>query len=182
MEACFPGEITMLRTMFLIAALLLTTGCAKMAELANQTKTVAAPREEVFAKMFGDDSAFTGLPLVTNGGSTRLYELVAEKGQPGFEKMVPDERPEAYKIKIAVAMEIPREAHLIYSVDDGAISTGLKFTFEELAPDRTRVAFTIDDLTGDGAKGLVVNRAMLQKIARDALGKLDDFEEVKEGA
>src|SRR3546814_9109574 len=67
--------------------------------------------------MFGDDGAFAGLPLVTNGGSTRLYEIVAEKGEPGFEKLIPDERPEAYKVKIAVAMEIPREAHLIYSVD-----------------------------------------------------------------
>ena len=172
----------MLRMMVPIAAMLLATGCGKLAELVNQTRTVAAPREEVFAKMFGDGSAFTDLPLVTNGGSTRLYELVAQKGEPGFEQMVPDERPEAYKIKIAVAMEIPREAHLIYSVDDGALTTGLKFTFEELAPDRTRVAFTIDDLKGDGAKGLEVNRSALQKIARDALNKLDDFKEVKDPA
>ena len=124
----------MLRMMMTMAAMLLTAGCGKMIELANQTRTVAAPREEVFASMFGDDGAFAGLPLVTNGGSTRLYELVAEKGEPGFEKLVTDERPEAYKVKIAVAMEIPREAHLIYSVDDGALRTGLKFTFEELAP------------------------------------------------
>lgn len=172
----------MLRITILIAAMLLATGCGKVAELANQTRTVAAPREEVFAKMFGDDSDFASLPLVTNGGSTRLYELVAEKGDPEFQKLVPDERPEAYKVKIAVAMEIPREAHLIYSLDDGALATGLKFTFEELAPDRTRVAFTIDDLTGDGAKGLAVNRFALAKIARDALEKLDDFDEVKEPA
>lgn len=172
----------MLRIMMAVAAMLLAAGCGNIAELANQTKTVAAPREEVFAKMFGDGSAFTGLPLVTNGGSTRLYELVAQKGEPGFEQMVPDERPEAYKIRIAVAMEIPREAHLIYSVDDGALSTGLKFTFDELAPDRTRVAFTIDDLTGHGAKGLAVNRVALQGIARDALRRLDDFEEVREPA
>ena len=172
----------MMRIMILAAATLLATGCGKMIELVNQTRTVAAPREEVFAKMFGDDGAFAGLPLVTNGGSTRLYELVAEKGEPGFEKLVTDERPEAYKVKIAVAMEIPREAHLIYSVDDGALSTGLKFTFEELAPDRTRVAFAIDELTGDGAKGLQVNRSALKRIARDALGKLDDFEEVDEAA
>ena len=64
--------------------------------------------------------------------------------------------------------------------DDGALATGLKFTFEELAPDRTRVAFTIDELSGDDAKGLAVNRFALQKVARDALDKLDDFEEVKE--
>lgn len=172
----------MLRITILIAAMLLATGCGKVAELANQTRTVAAPREEVFAKMFGDDSDFASLPLVTNGGSTRLYELVAEKGDPEFQKLVPDERPEAYKVKIAVAMEIPREAHLIYSVDDGALATGLKFTFEELVPDRTRVAITIDDLTGDGAKGLAVNRFALAKIARDALEKLDDFDEVKEPA
>jgi hypothetical protein len=170
----------MLRMIVPIAALLLATGCGKMAELANQTRTVAAPREEVFAKMFGDEGAFAGLPLVTNGGSTRLYELVVQKGEPGFEKMIPDERPEAYKVKIAVEMEIPREAHLIYSVDDGALTTGLKFTFEELAPARTRVAFAIDDLKGRDAKGLVVNRVVLQKIARDALDKLDDFEEAKE--
>ncbi len=170
----------MLRIMMAVAAMLFATGCGNIAELANQTKTVAAPREEVFAKMFGDGSAFTGLPLVTNGGSTRLYELVAQKGEPGFEQMVPDERPDAYKVRIAVAMEIPREAHLIYSVDDGALSTGLKFTFDELAPDRTRVAFTIDDLTGHGAKGLAVNRVALQGIARDALRRLDDFEEVRE--
>jgi len=170
----------MLRMVVPIAAMLLATGCGKMAELANQTRTVAAPREEVFAKMFGDGTTFTGLPLVTNGGSTRLYELVAQKGEPGFEQMVPDERPDAYKIKIAVAMEIPREAHLIYSVDDGALTTGVKFTFEDLAPDRTKVAFTIDDLTGTGTDGLTVNRSALQKIARDALNKLDDFKEAKE--
>jgi hypothetical protein len=167
----------MLRMMMAIAAMLLAGGCGSMVELANQTRTVAAPREEVFARMFGDDSAFAGLPLITNGGSTRLYELVAEKGEPGFEKLIPDERPDAYKVKIAVAMEIPREAHLIYSIDDGALQTGLKFTFEELAPDRTRVAFTIDELTGNGAKGLEVNRSALRRIAGDALGKLDDFEE-----
>lgn len=172
----------MLRMIVPIAAMLLATGCGKIAELANQTRTVAAPREEVFAKMFDDDSSFTNLPLVTNGGSTRLYERIAQKDEPGFEALVPDERPEAYKIRIAVAMEIPREAHLIYSVDDGALSTGLKFTFEELAPDRTRVAFTIDELTGDGAKGLQVNRSVLTGIARDALGKLDDFEAVDEPA
>ncbi len=172
----------MLRMMIPIAAMLLATGCGKIAELANQTRTVAAPREQVFARMFGNDSAFTGLPLVTNGGSTRLYELVVQKGEPGFDTMIPDERPDAQKVKIAVAMEIPREAHLIYSVDDGALMTGLKFTFDELAPDRTKVAFTIDDLTGHGSKGLMVNRSALQKIARDALDKLDDFEEVKEPA
>ena len=172
----------MLRMMIPIAAMLLATGCGKMAELVNQTRTVAAPREQVFAKMFGNDSAFTGLPLVTNGGSTRLYELVVQKGEPGFDTMIPDERPDAQKVKIAVAMEIPREAHLIYSVDDGALTTGLKFTFDELAPDRTKVAFTIDDLTGHGSKGLMVNRSALQKIARDALDKLDDFEEAKEPA
>lgn len=172
----------MLRVIVPIAAMLLATGCGEIAELANQTRTVAAPREEVFAKMFGDDSSFTNLPLVTNGGSTRLYERIAQKGEPGFEALVPDERPEAHKIRIAVAMEIPREAHLIYSVDDGGLSTGLKFTFEELAPDRTRVAFKIDELTGDGAKGLQVNRSVLRDIARDALGKLDDFEAVDEPA
>ncbi|KQZ69586.1 hypothetical protein ASE06_01855 [Sphingopyxis sp. Root214] len=172
----------MLRMMVPIAAMLLATGCGKMAELANQTRTVAAPREQVFAKMFGNDSAFTGLPLVTNGGSTRLYELVVQKGEPGFDTMIPDERPEAQKVKIAVAMEIPREAHLIYSVDDGALTTGLKFTFEELAPARTRVAFTVDELKGHDAKGLMVNRIVLEKIARDALDRLDDFEEAKEPA
>lgn len=172
----------MLRMMIPVAAVLLATGCGKMAELTNQTRTVAAAREEMFAKMFGDDSAFAGLPLVTNGGSTRLYELVAEKGDPEFPQLVPKERPDAYKIKIAVAMEIPREAHLIYSVDDGALSTGLKFTFEELAPDRTRVAFTIDELTGHDTEGLAVNRFKLQKIARDALKKLDDFDEAKDTA
>ena len=172
----------MLRMMAGIAAMLLAAGCGKIADLANETRVVAAPREEVFARMFGDDSSFTGLPLVTNGGSTRLYELVVQKGEPGFDTMIPDERPDAQKVKIAVAMEIPSEAHLIYSVDDGALVTGLKFTFEELAPARTRVAFTIDDLTGGGSKGLQVNRSALQKIARDALDRLDDFKEAKEPA
>ena len=172
----------MLRHLILITAMLLTTGCGKIAELTNRTKTVAAPREEVFAKMFGDGSDFASLPLVTNGGSTRLYELVAQKGEPGFEGMVPPQRPDAYKIKVAVAMEIPREAHLTYSVDDGALATGLKFTFEELAADKTRVTFTIDDLTGDGSKGLAVNRVALHAIASDALNRLDEFEEIKEPA
>src|SRR3546814_1266596 len=95
----------MLRSMFLGAALLLTAGCGKMIELANQTRTVAAPREDVFARLFGDDGAFAGLPLATNGGATRLYEIVAEKGEPGFEKLIPDQRPEAYTVKIAAEME-----------------------------------------------------------------------------
>ena len=172
----------MIRNLILIAAMLFMTGCGKVIELANLTRTVAAPREEVFAKMFGDGSAFSSLPLVTNGGSTRLYELVAHKGEPGFEKMVPKQRPDAQKIKIAVAMEIPREAHLIYSVDDGALSTGLKFTFEELAPDRTRVTFAVDDLTGEGSDGLTVNRVALHRIARDALRRLDEFDEAREPA
>ena len=45
---------------------------------------------------------------------------------------------------------------MIYSVDDGALATGLKFNFEELAPDRTRVTFTIDadGLLSVGAKEL----------------------------
>lgn len=170
----------MLRMIIPVLAILLATGCGKVAELANQTRTVAAPREEVFAKMFGDGSAFSGLPLVTNGGSTRLYELVAEKGDPEFAQLIPKERPDAYKVKIAVAMEIPREAHLIYSVDDGALATGLKFTFEDLAPDRTRVAFTIDELTGDDAEGLAVNRFALRNVARRALDKLNDFDAVEE--
>ncbi len=172
----------MIYRLILIAAMLLTAGCGKIAELTNQTKIVAAPREEVFAKMFGDGSMFTGLPLVTNGGSTRLYELVAHKGEPGFEKLVPKQRPDAYKIKFAVAMEIPREAHLIYSVDDGALLTGLKFTFDELAPDRTRVTFAVDDLTGDGSDGLAVNRSALHRVARQALRRLDAFDEAKEPA
>ena len=79
-------------------------------------------------------------------------------------------------------MEIPRETHIIYSVDDGAVVAGLKFTFEELAPDRTRVAFTIDELAGEGAKDLSLNRFVLHKIARDALDKLDDFDEAKDTA
>lgn len=40
--------------------------------------------------------------------------------------------------------------HIICSVDDGASQAGLKFHFEELAPGKTRVAFTIDDLTRGG--------------------------------
>ena len=172
----------MVRIMMAVAAMLFATGCGKMAELVSQTRTVAAPREEVFAKMFGDGSAFAGLPLVTNGGSTRLYELVTEKGDPEFARMVPQQRPDAYKVKIAVAMEIPREAHLIYSVDDGALSTGLKFTFEELAADKTRVAFTVDETSGHDTKGLTVNKLKMHAIARQALNKLDDFDEVKEPA
>src|SRR5690349_3405343 len=128
----------MIGKMMTIAAAVLLAGCGSGAsELMSQTKTVAAPREEVFAKMFGDDEQ-TGLPLVTNGGSTRLYELVVEKDDPEWASVAPTERPEAYKVKFAVAMEIPRETHIIYSVDDGALSTGLKFTFEELAADKTR--------------------------------------------
>ncbi|BBB10951.1 hypothetical protein [Sphingopyxis sp. FD7] len=169
----------MIRNPILIAALLASAACGKVNELTNQTRTVAAPREEVFARMFGDGSAFSGLPLVTNGGSTRLYELVVQKGEPGFEKMAPKQRPDAYKVKIAVAMEIPREAHLIYNVDDGALQTGLRFTFDELTPDRTRVTFAVDDLTGAGSDGLTVNRSALHRVARDALRRLDEFDEAE---
>lgn len=169
----------MFRSMMLFAGLLLLAGCGDI-QLANQTRTVAAPREQVFAKMFGDEGAFAGLPLVTNGGSDRLYELVVEKSDPLWAQVAPKERPDAHKIKIAVEMEIPRAAHLIYSIDDGAVATGLKFNFDELAPDRTRVTFTIDDLTGHDSDGLAVNTGKLRGIARDALKKLDDFEAVKE--
>jgi len=178
----FTGGISMLRHFFLIAAMLLIGGCGDVAKLVNQTKVVAAPREQVFAKMFGDGSTFTGLPLVTNGGSDRLYELVVEKSDPEWAMVAPKERPDAYKVKIAVQMDIPREAHLLYSVDDGAIATGLKFNFEELAPDRTRVTFQIDELTGHDTKGIAVNTIKLHQIASDALRKLDDFDEVKEAS
>ncbi len=172
----------MVRHMIILAAMLLLTGCGEAAKLMNQTRTVAAPREEVFAKMFDNGSAFTGLPLVTNGGSDRLYELVVQKGDPEWQAFVPPQRPDAYRVKFAVQMEIPREAHMVYSIDDGAVTAGLKFNFEELAPDRTRVTFTIDELGGHDTEGLAVNTLELHKIARDALRKLDDFEEVKEGA
>ena len=170
------------RISIVFAAPLLLAGCGDAVLLANQTKTVAAPREAVFAKMFGDDGAFAGLPLVTNGGSDRLYELVVEKSDPMWNQIAPKQRPDAYMVKIAVQMDIPREAHMIYSVDDGALATGLKFNFEELAPDRTRVTFTIDDLTGHDSDGLTVNTGKLRGIARDALKKLDDFDAVKEAA
>ena len=171
----------MIRKMITIAAMLLLAGCGDMVELVSQTKTVAAPREEVFKKMFGDGSQ-TGLPLVTNGGSTRLYEVVIEKGDPQWSQIAPKERPDAQKVRMAVAMEIPRETHILYSVDDGALMTGLKFTFEELAPGKTRVAFTIDDLTGHDTEGLTVNAVKMHAIAREALNKLDDFDEVEEPA
>ncbi len=170
------------RIFMLCVVALLFAGCGDALQLANQTKTVAAPREAVFAKMFGDDGAFAGLPLVTNGGSDRLYELVVERSDPMWAQIAPKQRPDAYKVKIAVQMDIPREAHLIYSVDDGALATGLQFHFEELAPDRTRVTFTIDDLTGDDTDGLVVNTGKLRGIARDALKKLDAFDTAKDAA
>ncbi|WP_257547747.1 hypothetical protein [Sphingopyxis sp. DBS4] len=168
------------RISIVFAAPLLLASCGDAVLLANQTKTVAAPREAVFAKMFGDDGAFAGLPLVTNGGSDRLYELVVEKSDPMWAQIAPKQRPDAYKVKIAVQMDIPREAHMIYSVDDGALATGLKFNFEELAPDRTRVTFTIDELTGDDTDGLAVNTGKLRGIARDALRKLDAFDAAKD--
>lgn len=171
----------MMRNFTLIAAMLLLAGCGKALELVSQTRTVAAPREEVFKKMFGDGSR-TGLPLVTNGGSTRLYELVVEKGDPEWSAVVPKQRPDAYKIKYAVAMEIPREMHILYSIDDGAVTTGLKFTLEELAPAKTRVVFHVDDLAGHDTEGLAVNTAKLHAIAYEALKKLEDFDEVEEPA
>lgn len=166
----------------MIAAALLLTGCGKIGDLVAQTRTVAAPREQVFAKMFDDRSTFTGLPLVTNGGSTRLYELVVQKGDPAWPAVAPKNRPDAYKVKLAVTMDIPRETHILYSEDDGALSTGLKFTFEELAPDRTRVAFTIDELSGHASDGMAVNAAKMHAIAREALNRLDDFKKVDEPA
>lgn len=168
-----------MRRVLMSVALLWLAGCGEMAELVNQTKTVAAPREEVFAKMFGDDSNFSDLPLVTNGGSTRLYELVVTKDDPEWSKIAPKERPEAQKVKFAVAMEIPREAHILYSVDDGALMTGLNFTFEELAPGQTRVSFNVDELSGHDTEGLTVNTVKLHAIAFEALEKLEDFDEVE---
>ena len=173
----------MMRKFVMIAAMLLLAGCGKALELVSQTRTVAAPREEVFDRMFGNDGAhFSELPLVTNGGSTRLYELVVQRGDPEWSALAPKERPEAQKVKLAISMEIPRETHIIYSVDDGAVTAGLKFTFEELAPGKTRVAFHIDELTGHDTEGLAVNTAKMHALAYDALKKLDDFNEVKDAA
>lgn len=166
----------------MIAAMLLLAGCSEVRELVAQTKTVAAPREQVFSKMFGDGSTLAGLPLVTNGGSTRLYEVVVQKGDPEWPAVAPKNRPDAYKVKLAIAMEIPRETHILYSEDDGALSAGLKFTFEELAPDRTRVAFTVDELSGHASEGMAVNAAKMHAIARQALNKLDDFEKIDKPA
>ena len=91
----------MLRNLFLIAAALLLASCGEMAALVSQTKTVAAPREEVFKKMFGTDGAnFRDIPLVTNGGSTRLYELVAKKGDPRFRGARPHGAPRRAKDQI----------------------------------------------------------------------------------
>lgn len=171
----------MMRKFTMIAAMLFLAGCGKAIELVSQTRTVAAPREEVFARMFGDGTD-TGLPLVTNGGSTKLYELVVERNDPEWPAVAPKQRPDAHKVKYAVAMEIPREMHILYSIDDGAVSTGLKFTLEELAPDRTRVVFNVDELKGHDTEGLAVNTAKLHAIAYEALKKLDDFDEVKDAA
>ena len=173
----------MMRKFLMIAAMLLLAGCGKALELVSQTRTVAAPREEVFERMFGNDGAnFSDLPLVTNGGSTRLYELVVQRDDPEWSSLAPKERPEAQKVKLAISMEIPRETHIVYSVDDGALVAGLKFTFEELAPGKTRVAFHIDELTGHDTEGLAVNTAKMHALAYDALKKLDDFDEAKDAA
>ena len=37
--------------------------------------------------------------------------------------IAPQERPDADQVKITGAMEIPRKARLLYSVDDGAVTT-----------------------------------------------------------
>ncbi|WP_260581050.1 hypothetical protein [Sphingopyxis sp. PET50] len=79
----------MMRKFTMIAAMLFLAGCGKAIELVSQTRTVAAPREEVFARMFGDGTD-TGLPLVTNGGSTKLYELVVERNDPEWSSGRPE--------------------------------------------------------------------------------------------
>lgn len=160
----------------LLIAVPALAGCGGV-DLADRTRTVAAPREEVFASMFGDDGAFAGMPLVSNGGSSRLYELVIDKNHPQWAQVAPKQRPDAHKVTVAIRMEIPRKAHLIYDVDNGALRTGLHFAFEELGPRQTRVSFTTDGLSGDDTEGLTVNSAALRRIARDALGKLDRFDE-----
>lgn len=170
----------MIRKMAMLAAMLLLAGCGKVVELANQTRTVAAPREAVFEKMFGDAGEFTGLPLVSNGGSSRTYELVVQKGDREWPMIAPKQRPDAYQVKIMVQMEIPSETHMVYSIDEGAVVAGLKFNLEELAPDRTKVSFSIDELSGTDTAGLEVNSGAVTKIARSALKKLDSFNKVDE--
>lgn len=47
----------MTRHLILIAAMAVTAGCGKVIGRPNLTRTVAAPREEVFARMFADGGA-----------------------------------------------------------------------------------------------------------------------------
>lgn len=169
----------MIRSFTLIAATLILAACGRLAELTSQTRTVAAPRAAVFAEMFGDGSKL-GLPMISNGGSTRRYELVVKKGDPHWRQVAPENWPEAHKVKLAVALEIPREAHITYAVNDDALRTGLKFTLEDVAPDRTRIDFAIDELTGTASEGMTVNTVKMHAIAREALGKLDSFDTVKD--
>ena len=121
-----------MRLLFLAPLMLALTGCGGLKELAKTEMTVNAPRAEVFDTAFPVDQLKRSIPLVTNGGTDQLFELVVDETSPDWERMKPDAVPFAKKVKLTMELEDRREATLRFSVNDGEVKTGVKWHFEDV--------------------------------------------------
>ena len=162
-----------MRLLFLAPLLLALSACGGLKELAKTEMTVNAPRAEVFDTAFPVDDLKRSIPLVTNGGTDQLFELVVDETSPDWERMKPDAVPFAKKIKLTMELEDRREATLRFSVNDGEVKTGVKWMFEDLDGGGTKVSFDLMPLEGDRTEGLTINRPELRALARQSLDRIE---------
>jgi uncharacterized protein YndB with AHSA1/START domain len=166
-------ECSIMRLLFAAPLFLALAACGGMKELAKTEMTVNAPRAEVFDTAFDVEDLERSIPLVTNSGTDQLFELVVDEHSDGWEGMKPDAVPFATKVKLTMELEDRREATLRYSVNDGAVKTGVKWYFEDIAGGGTKVSFDLLPLEGDRTEGLTINQLELRMLARESLDKIE---------
>lgn len=162
-----------MRKFIIIAAAMALAACGKMSELAKTELTVNAPRAEVFDTAFPVEQLRRSIPLVTNSGTDQLFELVVDEHSPGWESMKPDAVPFAKKVKLTMELEDRREATLRFSVNDGAVKTGVSWRFEDIDGGGTKVSFDLMPLEGDRTEGLTINQLELRAMARQSLDRIE---------
>lgn len=165
-----------MRLLFLMPLLLALGACGGMDSLKELAKTeisVNAPRDEVFDTAFNVEELAESLPLVSNTGTDQQFELIVDEQTPGWEAMKPDAVPFAKKIKVTMTLEDRRNAKLRYSINDGAVKTGVTWQFEDVSGGGTKVSFDLMPLEGDRTEGLTINRLELRQMARKSLDKIE---------
>ncbi|MBA4747159.1 MAG: SRPBCC family protein [Sphingopyxis sp.] len=165
-----------MRLLFLTPLLLALGACGGMDSLKELAKTeisVNAPRDEVFDTAFNVDELAESLSLVSNTGTDQQFEMIVDEQTPGWEAMKPDAVPFARKIKVTMTLEDRRDAKLRYSINDGAVKTGVTWHFEDVPGGGTKVSFDLMPLEGDRTEGLTINRLELRQLARKSLDKIE---------